>query len=1236
MLTFKSLIQWNIDGFFHRLAMLQYLISEQSPDIISLQETNLTPENKCSLKNYNCFRKDRVGPLRASGGVAIFTKNSIHAEIIPLNTNLEAVAIKISEEKVINVCNVYLPPGMSLTYDDIVDLINQIPTPRIITGDFNAHDISWGSFSTSPRGHLIRRAIDDLDCNILNDGSPTRFNTATGGSSAIDLSFCDAGLMPALFWEALPYTYSSDHFPIRIKNNRTHKPTCLFPPKWNLKQALWTPFAEYIQNRVSDCYIGEDIEKALEDFSNLILQSADLYIRRKKPIKDHCPVPWWSKACEEAIRASKTALTRYKRNKTLENKVEFSRLKAEAQRTVKSAKKASWRQYLSSINTSTPLSEVWRKVQKISGLRQPTFITGIKNNDKIITNGADVAELLAKTFHKYSSNDNYSAEFSARKTASENDLTFSNVNNETNDDPINRLFTMSEFQCALDDMNDTSPGPDDIPTIFLKHLPPPAKKHLLDFFNYLWTNNKFPTKWSEAITVPILKNNKPRYDTESYRPISLTCSMSKLMEKIINKRLLWKLEHENLLINEQSGFRQNRSSIDNILDLESDIHEALGTKQECVAIFFDLQRAFDTAWRFNIVNKLHSWNIRGNCLAFVRNFLENRSYRVRVNTSYSTPHIQENGTPQGAILSPTLFLVAINDIIKDLEKPLKARIYADDLVVFVKGSQARNMSDLLQTFLDNLEKWSLSTGFKFSPTKTNCIVFSKKQTHQMRALKLYNERLEFKSGVRFMGMLFDQKLTWKEHIRHLALACNRRLNLLRTLSSRDWGSDQTALLLLYRSLIRSKMDYGSIAYSSASKTTLKLLDPIHNTGIRIALGAFRTTPVQSLYSASGEPSLYLRRKLLTLTHASSIASNRSNPLYNNLFTDRYQNQFTNKPSIAKPYYERLRNILSESNLSIPCVFPTKSDHPPPWTVNIPKCNLRLTEYNKSDTNRSQLITAFNTIIDSKYHNFVKIYTDASKTIDGVGAAFVTHEVPYLFRLPDVSSIFTAELCAIFKAISFTNNNNIPKALILSDSLSSLLALQDLYPKHPIAKMIKTELLRTQQHARTIKFFWIPSHIGISGNEEADKSARLAVTSANSEVVSKCAKSDLKPFYKTSLWKKWEWEWKQSQGKLRLIKDDVLPWTPITENRRHQTVITRLRLGHTRFTHEHIFKREGAPMCEECNIQQSVRHVLVECPKYSVQRTNYKLNGQLRDILAKDCNTDQIISFLSSINMLYKI
>ena len=178
-------------------------------------------------------------------------------------------------------------------------------------------------------------------------------------------------------------------------------------------------------------------------------------------------------------------------------------------------------------------------------------------------------------------------------------------------------------------------------------------------------------------------------------------------------------------------------------------------------------------------------------------------------------------------------------------------MYVDDFGICYHCKNMRTIERHLQQCINRIEDWAMNNGFRFSKSKTQCVHFCKLgRIHNDPTLHLYGSQIPVVVESKFLGVIFDRKLSFIPHIRYI-----KALNLLRVLSSSSWGADRTTLLHLYRSLIRSMLDYGSIVYGSARKSYLQMLDTIHHQGLRLALGTFRTSPVTSLYAEADEQSL---------------------------------------------------------------------------------------------------------------------------------------------------------------------------------------------------------------------------------------------------------------------------------------------------------------------------------------------------------------------------------------------
>ena len=170
----------------------------------------------------------------------------------------------------------------------------------------------------------------------------------------------------------------------------------------------------------------------------------------------------------------------------------------------------------------------------------------------------------------------------------------------SNIEKYNSLFYITELKEAISASKDTATGPDDIHYQMLKHLPDSSLDTLLHIFNDIWTTGVFPESWRLATIISIPKPRKDHAEPTNYRPIALTSCLCKTLERMINKRLIWYLESNNLISKFQSGFRAERSSNDNLVRLETFIRDAFIKREHVIAVFFDLEKPYDTTWRYGI------------------------------------------------------------------------------------------------------------------------------------------------------------------------------------------------------------------------------------------------------------------------------------------------------------------------------------------------------------------------------------------------------------------------------------------------------------------------------------------------------------------------------------------------------------------------------------------------------------------------------------------------------------
>lgn len=1219
MTQLENIIQWNCNGIKCHYMELKEILLSKNPFCICIQETHLKKNENFTLRKYNSFKFSTNRGQRANGGVAIFIKENINVEEVNLNTNLQAVAIKVNFPYKMTICNIYLPDNQ-WTSEDLQDVIEQLPAPILLLGDFNSHNILWGSEFTDRRGRNIEHIINELNLNLLNTGEGTFINSRSNSLSKIDLSICSPSLQPKIKWNVLD-EHNTDHIPIIIEFADRIIYEHL-PQKWLPNRANWDQFRNLFDGYTP--VIDVDINQLVKDFSDGIITAASESVPKSKSSTQIKKVPWWNTKIAEAVKEKKRAFNIFKRLQTNESMIRFKQLRAKARQLIVQSKRKSWQEYVNSINSNTNSKEIWQKIRNIIGrtftLPSPQLIV----NNSTISNPYDIANELANHFQIVSETVHIETENNEH------------IDFNTNEQLLYNLpLQLEELEHVLVESKSSAPGNDQIIYEFIKQLPEKQKKYLLDIYNKIWNNHTYPTQWRQAIVLPFPKAGKNSETPSNYRPISLTCCLSKILEKMVSQRLLWELEKRKLLTEFQMGFRKNRSTNDQLVLLEDAIQNAFSRRNHLVAVFFDLEKAFDQTWRLGILKTIHKWNFRGNLPIFIKNFLEERTFNVKIQETLSNTRSLKNGIPQGSTLSVVLFAIAVNELTNVIEEHVGKSIYVDDLLMYYESNKIEDIEQTLQRNINNLNNYASRNGFTFSKEKTHCIHFCRLRTpHREPRLLLGNQLIEIKESTKLLGVIYDKKLYWKEHIQNTTKKCKKYLNILKSISSINWGCDYKSLLMFYKSFILARIDYGSIVYSSARKSTLKPLDSIQREALSIALGAYRTSPYLSLCSETSVPPLNYRRDYLLTSYYSKILSQPDHPVHK-IFSNTSEDEIYNRRStITRPARIRYRELLENLNETPPHILSNQEYEIAPWILNNTKLHNECLKYKKEETPQDMIKQEFLNIIN-KYQNKQIIYTDGSKTTDRTSSAIYVESLSYSWTLTSVASVYTAELYAIWQALKYIDLGNNTVNIICSDSLSSLQALQNKFNQDPMIKQINATLHYLESTGKSISFIWVPSHIGITGNESADKAAKEALNHLPENIPIRA--DDLKTYLKQKILTQWQEYWSQNQSKLNRVKNTTKPWTPPEYlQRREQAILSRLRIGHTRYTSSYMLCGENQPNCDMCRTTITVDHILIECPKYENKRRELALPQNIELCLTNNFYIKKCINFLKEINLFQEI
>ena len=1230
----NRILQWNVRGIRPRQQDISVLIKEQNPSCLCLQELKLpnnTQYNVGSLyKTYLKLPNDNEIP---KGGTLIAVKTTIPHHPIQLNSNLQAVAISFTSGRLKSLCSIYFPPNEQITEDQISELIDQLPMPTLLMGDFNAHNPLWYDRRLDRRGEEIQRLMDVKNLIALNEDYPTYYRLHDQVTSSIDLSLITNSCAIDFNWNILDDPHGSDHYPILVSAHQPSPPD--YTERYNLNKADWKKYSELAKatKRVAEI---PNINQVFEYLKNTILNASDQTIPKTRVNKMKRPcLPWWTTECKVERGKVRSAFKSMKRNPNPTTIMIYRRRLAKKVRMYRQAKRKSWREYISSLTAKTPSSKIWQKIRKLKGKYTPKPYPNLKQDQAIITSHKEVSNIFVNHYAQISSSKD------EHRIPQNIDL-----DDNAHDVAVNLNFSMRELEDALHLLEEgKSPGEDRIDNAMLKHLPPISKQYLLDFFNRLWTEGSFPQDWKTSIILPILKVGKDQSDPKNYRPISLTSNICKLIERMVNNRLIWFLEKSQKLSPQQYGFRPGRTTIDPIAALTTDILNGFKEKKTTTAVFFDFEKAFDTISRNTIISNLKEMGVNGNILKFIHNYLKGRSIKVKIGNTLSEKHITTAGVPQGGVLSATLFLVAINTILDNLHCDVRGSLYADDLVIYHTSRMIRTSSRILQNTIQRLENWACTVGLRFSTTKSEVVHFWRDirggATRDYPALELYNKEIPTKETIKFLGMTLDRALNFESHINSLKGETYRALNILKVVTGINYGADRKTLMRLYWAIGRSKLEYGSQVYSSASSSTLKKLDPVNNEALRICTGAFRTSPANSLQVEAGSPPLDLQREQQLLRYILKIESHPEYSTTLNVLDEANDPYYEDQYQHMVPTGTRARKIKQRLEFDPDPVQGLIAETPPWQLTEINICKDGVTN-SKKNTPISQVKQIFLSHI-AKHSGTKFIFTDGSKSRDGVGFG-VVHGPNFTNRalgtLPSEASVFTAELHAILKALTIIENSTSLGWTIFSDSQASIQAISLQNPKHPLVQSIQVAISRVHNQQKKISFCKVPSHVGILGNEAADKAANEAQTLPGFHTM-RIPYIDYHHLLRRNMMKKWQQQWDhidinaQTENKLKKFKPRVNPWKSIPGgNRKYEVKIARLRIGHTRLTHGHYMSRGRPPECTFCGMSPlTTEHILMNCLSTRPLRNQLRLPNEPQGLLGEECPVAPLIEYLQKTNIL---
>jgi len=664
----------------------------------------------------------------------------------------------------------------------------------------------------------------------------------------------------------------------------------------------------------------------------------------------------------------------------------------------------------------------------------------------------------------------------------------------------------------------------------------------------------FPKKWKIAKVILITKPTKEKsLDPSKYRPISLLNIGGKILEKLLINRINHHLYKHKLLTDKQYGFTPQKNTIDATMEAKSFIEPVLENRGIVILASLDVQGAFDSAWWPGIIHGLRDLNCPRNLYNLSKEYFNNRTAILTTN-NYTIERKITKGTPQGSCCSPAYWNILYNSLLSlELTSHSKAIAFADDLIILTRGETVAEAENYINIELRKIQDWAQNNKMKFNNNKSKVMLMSRRKRKENKEIGVYinNTKLKQVNNIKYLGIVFDNKLSFKEHIIHIEEKCTKLIFALAKSAKLKWGLKHKALKTIYTGAILPLMTYGAPVWKGALnkasfKARLVRIQRLMN--VKIAK-AYRTVSNDALCIITGLMPIHIKIQ-----------------------------------EVAK-YYE-INKCKDEQY--------DRDTEPQNWIH--PAKHIAVIEGHEDSI------------------HCIHAYTDGSKNEEGTGAGIAIYANRSLrtklkYRLNEQCSNNQAEQMAILKALEYiqTLKEEEKTALIHTDSRITLQLLQNQKRHTHLIDQIKKKVLDLERLDWKIEFSWIKAHVGHEGNETADRLAKEAARNKNIvECYNKIPKSSITRDLKEKYTKQWQTEWEST------IKGSTTrSFFPNIEDRLRLRItptpnFTTLVTGHGNLkNYLHKYKIIDNPQCNCNKGEQTVDHIIYICELQEQERDKLK-------------------------------
>ena len=832
----------------------QFLVSNK-PDILMLNETwlknTIKKKELFSVNDYKIFRLDRSSKThppdsknpkkfrKNGGGVLIAIRNDLDIESTKLEFQcageILGITLKFNDGKKIILCSYYRVGTLGIdNHNEIKNFVKKARSRRgvtgiVIAGDLNMSKTVWDSYSSTDN---IEQLFLD---SFVNFGLDQLINVPTHKhGNTLDLVLTDKpALISNKFVSEEKMPCKSDHFCVSFNINCSFKRIKL--PKrevYNFKRANWDALNSDLNSIDWDTKLQGDIHQAWHSFKETMFNLMDQHIPKIK-VGGVCQPSWFDAETHQLCRDKERLHQKYKGTEDpdlrLSRYLKFSMARKKFKDIVSQKMSDSFED---DEDPGLITKKFWGYVKATANnTRIPELV---HLDDSYKSSPSDQAELFNTFFYRqFSEASNYDIK-----------VNYSNSENFEID------FSESCVRNILKSINaNKAMGPDKLHSRVLKCCSLSLAKPLSILFQKSYGSGTIPPEWKLALVVPVHKKG-PKANIENYRPISLTCIIVKVMERIVRDELLIKCGH--LIDPRQHGFLKDKSCTTQLVDFCDSLALSLNSNIRSDVIYFDFAKAFDSVNHDLILKKLQSfYGINGPLLRFICEYLKGRMQSVVISGVISSEIPVLSGVPQGSILGPTLFVLFLNDIVQGLNDGTNITMYADDTKIW---RQMINIDDhlTLQEDINYLLDWSLRNKMKFHPSKCKVLMVSRFNPPLIDVLptvqffySMGKTILDYVSSEKDLGITMNRTLNFSDHSNFLYCKANQRFGLLKRTC--HFVNNTSKRKILYLTMVRSIFEHCPVVWRPSSNSVINKLESLQKRAIK-----WINQDVSSSYSSNNQ------------------------------------------------------------------------------------------------------------------------------------------------------------------------------------------------------------------------------------------------------------------------------------------------------------------------------------------------------------------------------------------------